>query len=82
MHAKRGLSRSRVTDLYFVDEQNANISRCGFYSRRERLQNRERDRSARMVLSHIPEAAWTVEQFASSRLALFGWGVRKMLGAA
>jgi hypothetical protein len=32
-----------------------------------------------MVLSHSPEAAWTVEQFASSRFALFGWGVRKML---
>jgi hypothetical protein len=30
-----------------------------------------------MVFSHIPEAAWTVEQFTSSRLALFGWGVRK-----
>jgi hypothetical protein len=33
-----------------------------------------------MAFSHIPEAAWTVEQFTSSRLALFGWGVRKMLG--
>jgi hypothetical protein len=32
-----------------------------------------------MVFSHIPEAAWTVEQLASSRLALFGWDVRKML---
>jgi hypothetical protein len=32
-----------------------------------------------MVFSHIPEAAWTAEQFTSSRLALFRWGVRKML---
>jgi hypothetical protein len=31
----------------------------------------ERDRSAPMVLTHIPEAAWTVEQLAPSRLALF-----------
>ena len=45
----------------------------------ENLQNRERYRSARMVLSHIPEAAWTVEQLASSRLALFGSDFRKML---
>ena len=51
----------------------------GLSLRRERLQNREQNRSACMVFSHIPEAAWTVEQFTSSRLALFGWGVRKML---
>jgi hypothetical protein len=44
-------------------------------------QNRERDRSARMVFSHIPEAAWTAEQFASSRLALFGWGVGRFHGS-
>jgi hypothetical protein len=44
----------------------------GFYLRRERQQNRERDRSARMVFSHVSEAAWTVEQFASSHIALFG----------
>jgi hypothetical protein len=32
-----------------------------------------------MVFSYVPEAAWTVEQLASSCLALFGWDFRKML---
>ena len=76
---KHGLSQSRVTERSFKgDSKTRTFPMWPVYVRRERLQNREWDRSARMVLSHIPEAAWTVEQLASSRLALFGWDVRKM----